>query len=451
MCPSRRSLVCTGLLALACIVSTLVQAEVDRGTAVGKDGFAFGSKFCFMNQPVPNVIGTADIHLSVPVIGPSSLNYSEFMIVVYDDEAEFWPQVLEHWDDWTCQQKVDVAKTFSTYPACVAGETEGCWSLSEDGSSHRLKVSNQPHTVTRPRFWYYAFAHCRGGLTDLDYHFHFTQYGESEWNRELGQNIAGLNSLYLSMFFVFVLLLVIHARGTYQLAKEIQYVHPLLKLFWIVLIIQLVSIFSSLIHFGVFSRDGRGAPALMKLGVITSIIARAFFILLLLLVAKGWTISSERLTHRWAVAAICGAYLIVAIALQFYTWSAEDPMSSNPSNGVEAATIVMNLVWLAFAIWFVVQVFLSWRKEANPDKKSMFMKFGLLFALWMILPPITSFLTFAIDPWARERVVVSFNLAISVFAFSLLAFLFWPSRASKFFNIATPDVSGGVNSEYEQL
>jgi hypothetical protein len=69
----------------------------------------------------------------------------------------------------------------------------------------------------------------------------------------------------------------------------------------------------------------------------------------------------------------------------------------------------------------------------------------------MLLPPIASFLTFIMDPWARERVVLAFTLTITVLAYAILSFLFWPSRAERYFQLAVPDVSGGVNSEYDQL
>lgn len=224
----------------------------------------------------------------------------------------------------------------------------------------------------------------------------------------------------------------------------------MIKLFLIVLVLEYISVFVLLLHYGSFAQNGSGIVELLKVGEILSIASRCFFMLLLLFLAKGWTISHETLTRKWAVVGLVVLYLILDITILLYSMYDADPKRTTPSRTLLALSILVDVVWLGFTAWFAVEIFgYSYRLEDNPAKRSMYLKLGLLFLPWLLLPVLVSFAVFALDPWVRIRIVRMFQVGITWLAYAALAFLFWPSRAEEAFSISTPDVMsvGGRSQE----
>lgn len=382
--------------------------------------------------------------------------------VLWDDEASghagSFPALLDNWDNWDCTTKMHMAKNGginSSYTGIPATTTE----YNSDKSEATLTFTPDPiNENARPRYWFFTFARCNAanpGFQKVEYRIHATQ-ASSSWSKEFGYNENGINTLYICFMFLFTFVVAVECYGTYKLQQKLSYLHPMLKLTLISIIIEWISLFVLLLHYGSYSSNGEGIVLLMKLGQVLAVVSRCFLMLLLLLLAKGWTISNETLTHKWAIIGVIVAYLVVSIASLIYSYSAEDAMRTTPTTGVEAFSIVLNLVWLAFAGWFSFTIFgVSYRKEDNPAKKKMYLALGLLFTPWFFLPPLTAFAVFAVDPWARERVVAFLTVSITTAAYAVLAFLFWPSRAEEYFAIATPDVftanRPGSDEDYAHL
>lgn len=218
----------------------------------------------------------------------------------------------------------------------------------------------------------------------------------------------------------------------------------MIKLFLIVLVLEYISVFVLLLHYGSFAQNGSGIIELLKAGQILAIASRCFFMLLLLFLAKGWTISRESLTRKWAVVGLVVLYLILDITILLWSMYDADPKRTSPGKTVLALSILVDVVWLGFTAWFAVEIFwFSYRPEINPAKRSLYLKLGLLFLPWLILPVLVSFAVFALDPWVRVRIVSLFQVGITWLAYAVLAFLFWPSRAEEAFSISTPDVMAG--------
>lgn len=426
---------CAFALLLAAVAS--VQAAVKTGT-ISTDGFAFLTKFCFQ-QNGEKAAGTMTINVKVPLYGGPDQS-EDMQLVIYDDEANGWSRFLENKNKWSCAEKV--ANGRQPFNATNVVYSNGMVTLDFIPKPFSEKI--------RPRFWFFSLAKCNGGFNDVQFRTHAIQLDESKWNREFSEDSAGLNSLYLIFFFIFTILIVVNCIGTYKLQQRLSYLHPIIKLFLIVMILEYLSIFLLLLHYGSFAQNGTGIVILLKLGQVLAIVSRCFFMLMLLLLAKGWTISAGQLTKKWLVVGLVFVYLVLSIAILIWSYAKEDPMKTSPSTSVEALTILLNIVWLVFVIWFIYEIFFqSYKTEDNPHKKSMYLKIGLLFLPWFVLPPLVSFATFALDPWVRDRVIQFFTVGITTLAYAIVVFLFWPSRAEEYFSINVPDafVGNGRSSE----
>jgi hypothetical protein len=231
---------------------------------------------------------------------------------------------------------------------------------------------------SRPRFWFFALAACGGkGLDRAQVSFHAWQAHQSHWNREFSEESTGLNTLYLVFFFLTAVLVGVHCLGTYRLQQKLSTVlHPMLRLFLLLLLVFFLGVFCSLLHYGAYPQNGVGVPALGKLGSICAIVARCLFITLLLLLSKGWTIAldptaSGRLTtkHKAAVFLLVLCYFVLSLVTIFYAENNADLRYVRPGAGVQALEILTVVVWIAFAAWFTYETVKSYKNEDNPSRK----------------------------------------------------------------------------------
>jgi len=231
----------------------------------------------------------------------------------------------------------------------------------------------------------------------------------------------------------------------------LHFLHPLVRLFLIVLILEYFQVFFNLIHLGSFASNGKGIPALDRCADVLEIMARVLFLLLLLLIGKGWTISSQgALTGKKAIVGAVVAFIVSEICIIIWKFAAENPAETSVSVPLQVFEVILTIVWLAFAIYFIVSCVKSFRSEDNPVKKALYRNIGFLYSLWFCGLPVLVFIGFALDPWAREKTVLTLQLLFSTLAYFVMSFLTWHSRASENFDITTPDVSKG-GMDYDKL
>lgn len=95
--------------------------------------------------------------------------------------------------------------------------------------------------------------------------------------------------------------------------------HQLTKLLTTCMVLEFVGIFLNVVHVLKFALDGVGEPNCNMAGNLIGIIAECLVILMLLLVAKGWTITRMEVTCKFLVFAVWTAYTCVYIFL--FVWN----------------------------------------------------------------------------------------------------------------------------------
>lgn len=87
-----------------------------------------------------------------------------------------------------------------------------------------------------------------------------------------------------------------------------QQVHPITKLLTVCISTEYAGIILNFLHVLVFCINGVGAEWLKVLGNLLGTFAECFFMLILLLIAKGWTITSMKLTAKRLLFFFWGIY-----------------------------------------------------------------------------------------------------------------------------------------------
>jgi len=405
------------------------RAAIFTGTASSDTGFAFLARFCFDFDPDLNPAGEFSLEID-------SDQSDSYKWAIYDDESNSWPYVLSNKNELNCQE---LSANGPQGPAFGLGGFSKPVTMGTWPSTGNVPV----YQKLRPRFWFLALVHCSDQgvalpMNSVPFRAHFLNTQEDAWSREFGSNERGMNSLFLTFSLFYALFISVHLFGTVRLKRELSFVHPVIKLFTAALLIEFVSVIFYASHYLAFGSDGIGAPLLINFGGSFAALSRMLFILVLLLLAHGWTISIDRFEKRKTIAVVVAAFLALQIALLAYEWASFDPELTS----VNFIDLVLQLCiiacYLCFAAYFILAISISWRQEKLPAKKTLYARLGSFFSLWMLGPPAVAVTVLLLDDWVRLKIIQSVNLSITALAFAALAFLLWPSRAQEYFRIHIP-------------
>ena len=450
---STSSTVACLVLLLAVLASLLSPSSgmIQKGVVNSddQDGLAFVTRFCFDNGPKDDVVGRLRIDVDYPAW--ESEGSVKLQLALYNDQEASWPLALEHIrkEDWTCQELLDI---LNKQPKDAGYGIVADFSATGQYRSADVDV----YQSARPRFWFIVIARCdangRGLPTgDIGYEVHALNVQQSSWDVEFGTNERGLNTLYLTFAIVYALFFVVHFIGVFKLRKQLQYVHPIVKLFSGILIVQLLSIGCYLAHYYMYGQDGQGVIWLSYAGAILDAIARIVFIFLLLLLAHGWTISNDHLHQRWIIAAVLGVFFVLQVAQLGYAWYSFDPEMTAINKGDFVFQILIVAIYLLLGIYFVFMLVVSYVNEIIPPKKKLYLRLSLLFTPWMLGPPLVAVGVLLLDDWVRQKIVQALQVAITFVAYAILSFLLWPSRAQDYFSISTKPTLADFHNAYNSL
>ena len=87
-----------------------------------------------------------------------------------------------------------------------------------------------------------------------------------------------------------------------------QQIHPLTKMLTVCISTEFAGIVLNLLHVFIFSFNGVGAEWLKVIGNLLGTFAECLFMLILLVIAKGWTIVSMKLSSKKALYGVWGIY-----------------------------------------------------------------------------------------------------------------------------------------------
>eukprot|EP01120_Amphizonella_sp_Union-15-10_P017391 TRINITY_DN963_c0_g1_i1.p1 TRINITY_DN963_c0_g1~~TRINITY_DN963_c0_g1_i1.p1 ORF type:complete len:434 (-),score=47.48 TRINITY_DN963_c0_g1_i1:78-1379(-) len=389
------------------------------GTVNTKSNWKFLSKFCF---------GYGNGSLTWKIWPKDAAN---FRFLLYLDITEGnkgdWFKVYNN-EDLTCEQKSNYSLvSLPVVPGIEEGLTIGDYA--------------------RPHFWYVAVANCKApkeiGIGMFQYDIKFLNPG-GRLTRQFSYDEQGLFGMYLFYFLFYFFGLIVHLIGVWQLYRRAAF-HPIVRLLTTTIVLEFVSIFCGLVHYGVYASDGKGAPGLGSLGELLHMSAIITFTFLLILISKGWAITSNILTDKNLLIVLVMLFLLGYIGLFIWDIVGRDPASTiyfyDSIPGIFVVVLrVLTLVWFGWCLYH------TYHLETLPEKRKFYTVFGAALGVWFIALPIVVAIAAGIDPWMRAKVVNGLSLTVNALGFGALAFLLWPSRAQEYFSILPPPLR--IGSEY---
>ncbi|KAK9720842.1 Rhodopsin-like GPCR transmembrane domain [Popillia japonica] len=209
--------------------------------------------------------------------------------------------------------------------------------------------------------------------------------------------------------------------------KSRQLLHTTYKLYVVSVFIQFFGIILHSMAYLKYAVNGVGAPSLKMIGAMSMGCSETCFLLLLLLLAKGYTITRGKLSLTGSVKLtifMC-LYSITYIALFIYEAKVFDPgevlyLYESPAG--------YGLIVLRIFAWCIFIY------STYPEKSNFYYPFNIFGTLWFIAGPafILSANTY-IDKWIRESVVCAVLLFITFGGHLMFLLLTMPSVANKNF------------------
>lgn len=458
------------LLGVAIVFAAIFDEEFSGTEVINFAGRMSFDKWLGTEEESKNgIAGTYTVSVTIPDAKKENFKCTEndecrINVFVYSDETKSWPSIYGeegvtcdgavHASKW-CEEKITNGMDCKEFPTSKLLKQEG----SDEGNWVLTKTRSISQRFTR--WWFVAVIACDAenkpiSMDGVTAHSEFLNVQRASWSVQLGYDVMGLNTFYLTMFFLYLIFYCVHMYGVYNLSSKLEYLHPMVKLFAICLTLQFVAIIFPMLHWGIYSTNGIGVNALRQGGEVVDSITRVIFMLILTLMAKGWTISGDELTNGKFIVGALVVFLLVHSAILLWKYQLEDPAAVHLETGLEVIMWIELCMWFLFAVYFSYTVLTSWKKEENPVKRKLFLQLAVVFTIWMFLYPTLSFINLARNSdtgWAatKQKVTSETTLCLSMLGYMFLSFLLWPSRAEEYFNINKPDVMRANIDTYEQL
>lgn len=389
------------------------EAKVSSGHVKGYE-FVYLDKFCFgLGQGTLNYTITSKTNQTQPI----------YMLYV-DDQDGNWTDIYKH--KLTCAERMD-----------KAGGGRGAREIYPDGRLGYTPFEDKQ----RQHFWYIALLSC-GEHIDVKYEFTFLQESNSKWVQQFSFDEQGLEGLYLFYFIFFLLAIVVHGYTIWSFLQTGSY-HLLVRIFTAAVVFEGLSVFCLFVHYAAYSSNGVGAPFLKGLGEFLDIVGQIIFILLIILIAKGWCISKTTIDDRIVV--LVGLGVLVVLYITMFGWSLGGLDHASTLYVYQTAPGIIIIVVRAVAmLWFIYSMRNTYLEENNAAKRKFYLWFGVSFTIWFLALPFITSVAAGLDPWMRQKTVMGLYVTFNTVFLVILGALLWPSRASEYFQISSSSRFGSV-------
>jgi hypothetical protein len=248
--------------------------------------------------------------------------------------------------------------------------------------------------------------------------------------------LQGVLQMAIVFLALFVGLGAIHLFGVLILKAP---GHTLIRLYTASLFSESLGITFHFIHYMIYAKNGVGIVSLRDLGDFCVIVTQCLFMLLLLLIAKGWTITTVYLTNKKYVAGLWITYVILNIVL----FIVNIVTSLNEFSGRSAYQSIPGGFILALRclilIWFLYELRNSYLQENVPGNLNLYRFFGLFYTCWFLYLPIAVGIMSDISVLYQYKVIYGTLHSADFLSLAVMAWLLWPSRSKSYFRLTGLD------------
>ncbi|XP_022441271.1 transmembrane protein 145 isoform X6 [Delphinapterus leucas] len=285
----RRLLLPPLLLLLLPPLPPRARAKYVRGNLSSKEDWVFLTRFCFLSD-----YGRLDFRFRYP-----EAKCCQNILLYFDDPSQ-WPAVYKAGDkDCLAKESVIRPENNQVINLTTQYAWSGCQVVSEEGIRYLSCSSGRSFRSVRERWWYIALSKCGGDGLQLEYEMVLTN-GKSFWTRHFSADEFGILETDVTFLLVFILIFFLSCYFGYLL-KGRQLLHTTYKMFMAAAGVEVLSLLFFCIYWGQYATDGISNESLKILAKLLFSSSFLIFLLMLILLGKGFTVTRGRISHSGSV------------------------------------------------------------------------------------------------------------------------------------------------------
>ncbi|XP_017705362.1 PREDICTED: transmembrane protein 145 isoform X4 [Rhinopithecus bieti] len=409
------------LLLLLLSLPPRARAKYVRGNLSSKEDWVFLTRFCFLSD-----YGRLDFRFRYP-----EAKCCQNILLYFDDPSQ-WPAVYKAGDkDCLAKESVIRPENNQVINLTTQYAWSGCQVVSEEGTHYLSCSSGRSFRSVRERWWYIALSKCGGDGLQLEYEMVLTN-GKSFWTRHFSADEFGILETDVTFLLIFILIFFLSCYFGYLL-KGRQLLHTTYKMFMAAAGVEVLSLLFFCIYWGQYATEGIGNESVKILAKLLFSSSFLIFLLMLILLGKGFTVTRGRISHAGSVklSVYMTLYTLTHVVLLIYEAEFFDPGQVLYTYESPAGYGLIGLQVAAY-VWFCYAVLVSLRHF--PEKQPFYVPFFAAYTLWFFAVPVMALIAnFGIPKWAREKIVNGIQLGIHLYAHGVFLIMTRPSAANKNF------------------
>lgn len=275
----------------------------------------------------------------------------------------------------------------------------------------------------RARFFYVAGANCDrlcktttcNGDLNIEYEIEFTN-GFKWYSKHFSADEIGVLETSIAFSCLYIALGIFYFAVRKEL-KRIRKHHHTVKILGSSIILAFFSHGAFFLHYIWYSSDGIGYMPLRFIARLLQLSSETTFLLLLILLGKGWTICCRKISARGRVKiAVFGTVYASSwlLAVAYHEFVADKASTLHMyQSGFGYFLCALRFFGLG---WFWYSISVTTKKYNS--KTGFYKKFALTFALWFYGLPVIVIVAQSLPPWQRFVVVNAMEFSF-LFAFQL--------------------------------
>ncbi|KAG8325686.1 hypothetical protein J6590_060724 [Homalodisca vitripennis] len=365
-------------LALVFLTVTVAVAGVGakflRGELRTTQEWAFLARFCFLSH-----YGRFEYNIEY------SKEFAYQNLLLYYDSDTQWPSVYK--SNKTCEEKQSILKRelLQIVPLVPEELDSGCVEISrpkKKGPSSIFCNSSKSFRSARERWWFLAVSHCNfsKGLS-IKYSFLMTNGAPGDyWHEHFSADEFYIMPLLMGFSMLYILVILAAVVCCKEL-KTRQLLHSTYKLFFCSVVLQEVGIFVQSIAYIQFAVSGLDSVTIRDIGRLCESASEIVFLLVLLLLAKGYTVTRGRLRLASSVKLTIFMYMYTACYCFLFLFEKQyfDPgevlyIYESPAG--------YGLIGLRIVAWWMFIYSTIFTLKHYPEKATFYYPFNLIGTLW---------------------------------------------------------------------
>ncbi|KAL1444510.1 hypothetical protein MTO96_029819 [Rhipicephalus appendiculatus] len=248
----------------------------------------------------------------------------------------------------------------------------------------------------------------------FEYQFSFEQQGSLE-----------------RVLLFFLLYLVLAGLQVYAVMRQ---KHLVTRLFTAALTLQLLSFLWTITHLAIFAMDGDGVPSLGIVGDVSYMLSQSLFMLLLLLLAKGWAITRTELT--WKPVLFCIWLVYSCIQILLYVWNMTEVDVIEEIDEYQTYPGWISLCFrLVVTAWFLTELRSTMMDENDHRKLRFYLHFGAGLLCWFVYLPVVALIALQVSALWRQKFILGISSCADFLAYAIITHLLWPTRSQQYFQL----------------